>query len=137
MLSPSTHQVQNLLSATAATAATPVDPSILTKSKAPLNREISPEDISPQLMAQIIHSHILPMFENRSSANQTSSTHNELKLSAQLEQNLSQLQTHFLQLKTHAQQLEIDQQLTQKHNAQLQLQNRQLKMKLQATQKTL
>ena len=66
-------------------------------------------------MAQIIHSHILPMFENKLNPQKTSSMHNELKLSAQLEQTLSKHQQEVSNLREQCQATQIAKNLSEKH----------------------
>jgi hypothetical protein len=46
------------------------------------------QDISPELAAQIVRHHILPMFETKAGHRNTGSVYKELKLSDQLNQEL-------------------------------------------------
>jgi septal ring factor EnvC (AmiA/AmiB activator) len=58
-------------------------------SQLPSGKDLRLEDITPQMLAKIVHHYILPMFESKSTHKPTSSMYCELKLSEQLEGQLS------------------------------------------------
>jgi hypothetical protein len=79
-----------------------------TKSK---ERQLKFEEVTPELLAQIVRNFILPMFDNRQNPvkQQVSSVHQELKLSDQLEASVAAISKELNQLRE-----EIDKQTSER-----------------------